>query len=183
MISFEKDGIEYRFFDHLYAVSRCGKVLRKMSDFTPGLRGDGYMTLGRMRLWHRVVATCWCDGAASGKHVHHINGDKSDNRADNLEWLTPREHISDQHKHSLGRHIRTPETRAKLSAARLGKRDSAETIAKKRVGWDEHRNKHACKFKGIVYPMIRDGAFAAGLKYQTFRVRCLSKNFPDYELL
>ena len=56
MISFTMDGIEYRMFDHLYAVSRCGKVLRRMEPCTPAKHPGGYLVLGRQRLMHRVVA-------------------------------------------------------------------------------------------------------------------------------
>jgi len=38
-------------------------------------------------LEHRVVT-----GAGPGTHVHHINGDRADNRLCNLEVLTPAEH-------------------------------------------------------------------------------------------
>lgn len=39
MISFNIDGIEYRVFDHIFAVSRCGKILRKYQPYTPTQRG------------------------------------------------------------------------------------------------------------------------------------------------
>ena len=84
MISFEMDGIKYRFYNHLFAVSRCGKVLRKLSPYTPrNYREDGYLVLGRQILMHRAIATCWIENPNNANHVHHINGIKSDNRADN----------------------------------------------------------------------------------------------------
>ena len=95
MISFKADGIEYRFFDHLYAVSRCGKVLRKLMPWDPIIRGDGYVTLGRLRLMHRVVAHCWIENPTNAKLVHHKNEIKTDNRADNLEWGTASQNKQD----------------------------------------------------------------------------------------
>lgn len=182
MINFEKDGIEYRFFDHLYAVSQCGKVLRKLSTYTPAKHNLGYLCLGRMRLMHRVVAACWVPNPENKPNVHHINGIKSDNRASNLEWVTQKEHMRDHH-HVCGHHIRSPETRMKLRLNRLGKKDSPETIKKKIVGFDLYRNKTKCRFNGTEYPTLVAGAVASGLEYSTFRARCLSKNFPAYELL
>lgn len=38
-------------------------------------------------LIHRLIAKAFCDGYAPNKEVNHIDGDKSNNRADNLEWV------------------------------------------------------------------------------------------------
>ena len=181
MKSFTMDGIEYRVFDHLYAVSRCGKVLRKMHPYTPFKHSGGYLSLGRQRLMHRVVAACWLDGFDPKKHVHHINGDKTDNRADNLECVTAKEHFAERHHGLNGYYFRTEETREKMRLFRLGTTDSEETRAKKAAILAEVCPKRQCRFQGVLYPSASAAARAAGVHLATFRQRCSSKNFPDYE--
>lgn len=39
-------------------------------------------------LLHRLVAIAFVKGFEEGKEVNHINEDKTDNRASNLEWIT-----------------------------------------------------------------------------------------------
>lgn len=183
MISFTMDGIEYRVFDHLYAVSCCGKVLRQMVPYTPVKHTQGYLSLGRRRLMHRVVAACWLDDFDASKHIHHKNGDKTDNRASNLECVTPKEHVGDRHQGLHGRYTRAEATRTKLRSFRTGRKDSMETAAKKAAILSEVCPKTPCKFQGVVFPSVSAAARAAGILPTTFRVRCKSKNFPDYELL
>ena len=181
MISFILDGIEYRCFDHLYAVSRCGKVLRRLQPFTPRDQ-QGYETAGRHRLVHRMIAKCWLPEFVPGRHIHHINGIKSDNRVANLECLTPKVHFGDRHNGDSGRYIRTEETRRKLSEWRTGRPDTEETRAKKAAILAVVCPKRPCQFQGILYPSVSAAARAAGIPVATFRLRCSSKNFPDYQL-
>ena len=205
MLSIEVDGIVYRFFDHLYAVSRCGKVLRKLQPYIPAKHPHGYLTLGRQRLMHRVVAACWLDNFDPAKHVHHINGDKADNRADNLECVTPKEHFGNRHEGLNGHYVRTPETREKIRQARLGTVTSEETKAKQRAALlgrkrpfftraphspeslqaksESHPRNTACEVLGVVYRSFAEASKATGIHRFTVRKRCLSENFPDYKIL
>jgi hypothetical protein len=205
MLSIEVDGIEYRFFDHIYAVSRCGKVLRKLQPYTPAVHNGGYLTLGRRRLMHRVVAACWLEAFDPDKQVHHINGNKADNRAENLECLTPKEHFGDRHAGLNGHYVRTPETREKIRQARLGSVTSEETKAKQRAalvgrkrpyfpraGHSEeskqarslaHPRNTKCRVFGVDYRSFAEAAEATGIHRFTVRKRCLSENFPDFEIV
>lgn len=182
MLSIEKDGIEYRFYNHLYAVSRCGKALRKLTPFNPPIRHDGYHTMGRQTLFHRVVAICWLDRSDDSLHVHHKDGNKSNNHADNLEWISHAQHASLHHKGEPS-YTRTEESIAKFVASRTGVKDSAESSAVKRKNLDKVRPSTVCKFQGITYPSVASAARAAGVGGPTFRVRALSKNFPEYEIV
>lgn len=205
MISIEIDGIEYRFFDHLFAVSRCGKVLRNLQPYTPNVHNMGYLTLGRQRLMHRVVAACWLESFEPRKHVHHINGDKTDNRVENLECLTAKEHFGDRHAETQGHHIVSPEAREKIRQARLGSVTSEETKAKQRAALlgrkrpyfaraphsEEsnqarslaHPRNTKCSVFGVEYRSFADAAVATGIHRFTVRKRCLSENFPDFKIL
>jgi hypothetical protein len=201
MLHIEIDGIEYRFFDHLYAVSRCGKVLRKHQPYTPIERKDGYLSIGRQRLMHRVVAKCWLESFDPRKHVHHINGVKSDNRAENLECMTQSDH---NHHHTVpsGAYHWTEERREKLRQYRTGRTTSEETKTKQREALigktrpyfaraahsDEsrkarsvgHVRNQSCSVNGVMYRSFAEASIATGIHRFTLRKRCLSKNFPEY---
>ena len=59
---------------------------------------------------HRMVAETWIPNPNHYEEVNHINGNKDDNRAENLEWVTPSQNIRHSFRTGLnkGRHKGTP---------------------------------------------------------------------------
>lgn len=83
-----------------YVVSSLSKVKLKTSDkpLKPKIDRYGYPTVkvlinGKFmtKTVHRIVATAFIPNPLLKKEVNHINGIKTDNSIDNLEWVTMKE--------------------------------------------------------------------------------------------
>lgn len=207
MLSVTVDGTVYRFFNHLYAVSRSGLVLRKLVPYSPTKRPDGYLGIGRQKLMHRVVAECWCDKPEGAIHVHHKNHNRSDNRASNLEWVTPKRHMNEFHADTPRGLSMTEAGRQRLRELRLGSKTSDATKEKQRaaslrlgskpppraVGTkcteealakmrENSPNAMQCEVNGILYRSFSEAGRALGEKPHSLRKRCLSESFPSYRV-
>lgn len=51
-------------------------------------------------LIHRIIAKCFCDYHGDNEEVNHIDGDKDNNRAANLEWVDHNENL--RHAYETG---------------------------------------------------------------------------------
>lgn len=68
-------------------ISSAGYVELKISTH-PRARRNGYV------FEHLVVYEQHFGSVPKGSHIHHKNGNKQDNRIENLQLMTPKEHIS-----------------------------------------------------------------------------------------
>lgn len=76
---------------------------------------DGYQRVSACahpRYVHKMVAETWIPNPNHYREVNHINGDKSDNRVENLEWVTHGENMRHAWRTGLIKTtpIRIPET-------------------------------------------------------------------------
>lgn len=94
--------------DKEYSVSNFGRVKHKFTDhyrlISGSIHSDGYIYVtlhGEQIPLHRLIAkTFHRDSYASNVVVNHIDGNKQNNFADNLEWVTQQENV--QHSHANG---------------------------------------------------------------------------------
>lgn len=100
----------------LYRVYKNGKVIREEYTYTDNYgkgrfrtipereatiyqNKEGYFVVklsGRSQdhiMLHRMIAEIWCDKPEGCTQVNHIDGDKGNNSAENLEWVTPSENM------------------------------------------------------------------------------------------
>lgn len=87
-----------------YVTSGSGKRIQKGQLLKVSNDKDGYLlvsiSINKKRVTkrvHRLVAETYIDNPEGKYEVNHINGDKKDNRIENLEWVTRQENM----KHAI----------------------------------------------------------------------------------
>lgn len=96
-------------YEGYYQVSNFGRVKRfgSVKNLKPGDNGHGYLYVNlsvknktKSFYVHRLVAIAFIENPLDKKTVNHVNGNKSDNSIENLEWATQSE--NSQHGFDTG---------------------------------------------------------------------------------
>ena len=93
-------------YNEIYMISNFGRIKNNKTNYIMILKPDkfGYIRKrirNKCYLVHRLVAKAFIPNIYNKKEVNHINGIKSDNRVENLEWSTARENILHAYKTGL----------------------------------------------------------------------------------
>lgn len=185
-------------YEDYYEVSTLGRVKRikgkkgtHIGRILEGTLRNGYLTVelasddaAKVYRINRLVAQTFIPNPENKLEVNHINGIKTDNRVENLEWATHNENI--QHAWETGLIRMTAAQRKKISEVNTGRHPSEATRSKMREAQkrrdyseeDKRKLFHPKKIirveDGKVFNSIRMARQFCGLKSDSGISQCLT---------
>jgi predicted DNA-binding protein YlxM (UPF0122 family) len=100
-------------------VSDKGRVRKNGNLYSPPMGSLGYLRInaeGTQERVHRVVAKAFLEQPRPDAEVNHKNGNKTDNRVENLEWVTKSQNMKHAHKNGLSKSYGEHSSQSKLTA-------------------------------------------------------------------
>lgn len=157
----EKWSLVKDFPDYLISDKGNLKTLKTLEDRKPHIKEDGYVFIPlsskegqKIKYIHRLVAEAFVANPLNKEQVNHKNGIKSDNRASNLEWVTPKENIQHAIETGLLKYKNKEDKIKKSNGSKL----NPEKVIEIRVLWEtgEYKKVQLAKMFGVSESTIRD---------------------------
>lgn len=151
-------------YEGLYQISNLGRIwTTKYKRFKNPTKCKGYLQIGlsknkkrKMYKVHRLVAIAFVSNPNNKPYINHIDGNKSNNRADNLEWVTQSENVSHAYKTGLKTNCKhTEDTKKKISESIKGKN---HPMYGKTNELSPHAKKIICVTTGEIFGCIKTAA-------------------------
>lgn len=182
-------------YEGKYYISNKGNVLAKNYErsgksklLKPTLTTTGYL---KVELWvgskrkiyrlHRLIAEAFIPNPQNKQFIDHINTIKTDNRIENLRWVTRSENMNNIltkkkiSESSKNRKV-SIETRQKLSYATKHRKNAEEIFIKmQKASVEACKKKVICIETGIIYESAREASKCTGASYKSISNVCLGK--------
>jgi hypothetical protein len=176
-----KDIIEY---EGLYQISNLGNVKsqhsNRMNGQKPGkllkieLMKNGYLSIqlrmndtNKRHSIHRLIAESFISNPDNKPIINHINGNKTDNRIENLEWCTQSENV----RHGIRTGLRKsafgpPKGTKPWNTGKMLSKEHKDKISKNKLGKPSLKKRKVIDtVTGTIYVGIQEAATAVNLKY------------------
>lgn len=147
--------------------NKCGSMKRLKTIKMQGYYYVGLSKKGRVKMFrlHRLVANTFLPNPENKPCIDHINGDRADNRAENLRWVTHKENSNnpitmERNRISKKGHVVTEETRRKM----------AESMSKKNVAQYTTEGGFVSK-----YISMREAEKMTGVRHSDISMCCNGK--------
>lgn len=122
-------------YEGLYQISNLGNVKGKKCILKQFVNQRGYFAVSLSKedkrtsyRVHRLVANAFIPNPDNKPQVNHIDGDKSNNKAENLEWLTQSENMKHAFRIGLCNNKRNGQGIRAVSVAQLDKDNNIVAI-------------------------------------------------------
>lgn len=164
-----------------YTVYENGSIWskRKQKYLKPSLNNAGYLQVnlnGKFLKVHRIVFKCFNGSIPDNMEVDHIDGDKTNNNASNLQLLTHSQNI--QKTYNQGRIPLSGENHPHYN--KTFSKSTRVKMSESKKGKNHPKFKGFYIIDGIKYESAREAAKHLDIAAITVIRRCKSNKYPNY---